>query len=99
MTCGIDKGLNMFELVGSSEILLHGDCLDLMKTIPDNSIDMVLTDPPYGTTACNWDSVIDFSLMWEQLKRIIKDNGAMAIFSSEPFTSALISSNFKGFKY
>ncbi|MFM2332341.1 MAG: Prochlorococcus phage [Pseudomonadota bacterium] len=79
--------------------LLHGDCLELMKTIPDNSVDMVLTDPPYGTTACKWDSVIDFDLMWQQLKRIIKPNGAIVLFGSQPFTSNLIMSNPKMFKY
>ena len=79
--------------------LLHGDCLELMKDIPDNSIDMVLTDPPYGTTACKWDTVIDFDLMWEQLKRITKDNGAICLFGSEPFSSALRMSNIKMFKY
>jgi len=79
--------------------LMHGDCLELMKSIPDNSIDMVLTDPPYGTTACKWDTVIDFDLMWEQLKRITKDNGAIALFGSEPFSSALRMSNIKMFKY
>jgi len=79
--------------------LLHGDCLKLMKDIPDNSIDCVLTDPPYGTTACKWDTVIDFGLMWEQLKRITKDNGAICLFGSEPFSSALRMSNIKMFKY
>jgi site-specific DNA-methyltransferase (adenine-specific) len=79
--------------------LMHGDCLELMKGIPDNSIDMVLTDPPYGTTACKWDTVIDFDLMWEQLKRITKDNGAICLFGSEPFSSALRMSNIKMFKY
>ena len=79
--------------------LLKGDCLELMKTIPDNSIDMVLTDPPYGTTACKWDTVIDFELMWKQLKRITKDNGAICLFESEPFSSALRVSNIKMFKY
>ena len=79
--------------------LLHGDCLELMKEIPDNSIDMVLTDPPYGTTQCKWDSVIPFDLMWEQLKRITKDNGAICLFGSEPFSSALRMSNIKMFKY
>lgn len=78
---------------------MHGDCLDLMKGIPGNSIDMVLTDPPYGTTACKWDIVIPLEPMWEQLKRIIKDNGAICLFGSEPFTSVLVSSNLKGFKY
>ena len=79
--------------------LLKGDCLELMKDIPDNSIDMVLTDPPYGTTACKWDSVIPFEPMWEQLKRITKDNGAICLFGSEPFSSALRMSNIKMFKY
>ena len=79
--------------------LLHGDCLELMKDIPDNSIDMVLTDPPYGTTACKWDTVIDFELMWKELKRITKDNGAICLFGSEPFSSALRMSNIKMFKY
>ena len=79
--------------------LMHGDCLELMKDIPDNSIDMVLTDPPYGTTACKWDTVIDFDLMWVQLKRITKDNGAIALFGSEPFSSFLRISNIKNYKY
>ena len=79
--------------------LMNGDCLDLMKSIPDSSVDMVLTDPPYGTTACKWDSVIDFDLMWLQLKRIIKPNGAIVLFGSEPFSSALRMSNIKQYKY
>ena len=79
--------------------LMHGDCLELMKNIPDQSVDMVLTDPPYGTTACKWDSVIPFEPMWEQLKRIIKLNGAIVLFGSEPFSSALRMSNIKQFKY
>jgi len=78
--------------------LLHGDCLELMKNITDNSVDMVLTDPPYGTTQCKWDSVIDFDPMWEQLKRITKDNGAICLFGKQPFTSNLIMSNPKMFK-
>jgi DNA modification methylase len=76
-----------------------GDCLEVMKTIKDNSIDAIITDPPYGTTACKWDSVIDFNLMWEQLNRIIKTNGAIVLFGSEPFSSALRMSNIKSFKY
>lgn len=78
---------------------MQGDCLELMKTIPDDSVDLILTDPPYGTTACKWDSVIDFGLMWSELKRIIKPNGAIVLFASQPFTSALIMSNPKEFKY
>lgn len=79
--------------------LLSGDCLELMKTIPDNSIDMVLTDPPYGTTACKWDTVIPFEPMWNELKRITKDNSAICLFGSEPFSSLLRVSNIKNFKY
>jgi len=79
--------------------LLKGDCLELMKSIPDGSIDAIITDPPYGTTACKWDSVIDFTLMWEQLNRIIKPNGAIVLFGSEPFSSALRMSNIKNYKY
>ena len=79
--------------------ILKGDCLELVKTIPDGSIDAIITDPPYGTTACKWDSVIDFDLMWEQLNRIIKPNGAIVLFGSEPFSSALRMSNIKSFKY
>jgi site-specific DNA-methyltransferase (adenine-specific) len=79
--------------------LRQGDCLEVMKSIPDSSVDAIITDPPYGTTACKWDSVIPFDLMWEQLNRIIKDNGAIVLFGSQPFTSALIMSNAKIFKY
>ncbi len=82
-----------------NEIYL-GDCLELMpKHIEDKSIDAIITDPPYGTTACKWDSVIDFELMWEQLNRIIKPNGAIVLFGSEPFSSALRMSNIKDYKY
>ena len=79
--------------------LYNGDCLELMKNIPDGSVDLVLTDPPYGTTACKWDSVISFEPMWEQLNRIFKPNGAICLFGSEPFSSALRMSNIKRFKY
>ena len=78
---------------------MQGDCLERMKEIPDGSVDMVLTDPPYGTTACKWDSVIPFEPMWEQLKRVTKKNGAIVMTASQPFTSALIMSNPKMFKY
>ena len=81
-------------------IQLHkGDCLEVMKQIPKESIDAIITDPPYGTTACKWDSVIPFDLMWEQLNRIIKPNGAIVLFGSEPFSSALRMSNIKNYKY
>ena len=79
--------------------LLNGDCLELMKKIPSSSIDAIITDPPYGTTDCKWDSVIPFDLMWEQLNRIIKPNGAIVLFGSEPFSSALRMSNIKNYKY
>ena len=79
--------------------LRQGDCLEVMKTIPEGSIDAIITDPPYGTTACKWDSVIPFEPMWEQLNRIIKPNGAIVLFGSEPFSSALRMSNIKSYKY
>ena len=75
-----------------------GDCLERMKEIPDGSVDMVLADPPYGTTACKWDSVIPLDKMWEQLKRIIKPNGAIVLFGAEPFTSVLVLSNVSSFR-
>ena len=79
--------------------LMQGDCLERMKEIESGSVDMILTDPPYGTTACKWDSIIPLGLMWEQLKRIIKPNGAIVMTASQPFTTTLISSNIKMFKY
>lgn len=79
--------------------LMNGNCLELLKTIPDKSVDIVLTDPPYGTTACKWDNVIPFEPMWEQLHRVTKDNGAICLFGSEPFSSHLRMSNIKRFKY
>jgi site-specific DNA-methyltransferase (adenine-specific) len=79
--------------------LYKGECLEVMKSIPDASIDAIITDPPYGTTACKWDSVIDFELMWGQLNRIIKPNGAIVLFGSEPFSSTLRVSNIKNYKY
>lgn len=79
--------------------LLHGDCLELMHDIPDGSIDMILCDLPYGTTACKWDTVIPFEPLWAHYKRIIKNNGAIVLFASQPFTSALVMSNPKWFKY
>jgi len=79
--------------------LINGECIEEMRKLPDNSIDLCLTDPPYGTTACKWDTVIPFEPMWEQLHRIVKDNGAICLFGSEPFSSALRMSNIKRFKY
>ena len=77
----------------------QGDCLELMKAIPDGSVDMVLCDLPYGTTACKWDTIIPFEPLWEQYKRIIKPNGAIVLTASQPFTSALVMSNVEMFKY
>jgi site-specific DNA-methyltransferase (adenine-specific) len=79
--------------------LINADCLEAMRDIPDGSVDMVLTDPPYGTTACKWDSVIPFAPMWEQLKRITKPNGAIVLTASQPFTSALGASNLPFLRY
>jgi len=83
---------------GKKEILL-GDCLELMKEIPNGSIDMILCDLPYGTTACKWDTIIPFDKLWEQYERIIKPNGAIVLTASQPFSSALVMSNPKLFKY
>ena len=79
--------------------LRHGDCLELMKDIPDKSIDMILCDLPYGTTACKWDKHINLKKLWIEYERIIKDNGIIALFSMEPFTSLLITSNLNMYKY
>jgi len=79
--------------------LIHGDCLEKMKDIPDKSIDMILCDLPYGTTACKWDTIIPFEPLWAQYKRLIKDNGAIVLTASQPFTSALVMSNPGWFKY
>ena len=79
--------------------LIQGECLEKMKDIPDKSIDMILCDLPYGTTACKWDVVIPFEPLWEQYKRIIKDRGAIVLFGSEPFSSYLRMSNIKQYKY
>ena len=81
--------------------LYKGDCLEVMdRMIAEGvKVDAIITDPPYGTTACKWDSVIDFELMWEQLNRIIKPNGAIVLFGSEPFSSALRMSNIRNYKY
>lgn len=80
-------------------VTLHnGDCLNIMPTLPDKSIDLILCDLPYGTTACKWDTVIPFEPLWEQYKRIIKPNGVIVLFGSQPFTTALIASNIKMFR-
>ena len=79
--------------------LIQGDCLEVMAGFESESVDMILCDPPYGTTQCKWDSIIPLEPMWEQLKRVIKPNGAIVITASQPFTSVLVSSNLKMFKY
>jgi len=89
--------LHIADVSGSA--LFQGDCLDIMPLIPDNSIDMILADLPYGTTACKWDTIIPFEPLWKQYKRIIKDNGAIVLTASQPFTSALVMSNPDWFKY
>ena len=77
--------------------LYHGDCLEIMPQL--EPVDLVLTDPPYGTTACSWDVALPFALMWERLNKVIKPNGAIILFGSEPFSSALRMSNIKNYKY
>ena len=80
-------------------MLYRGDCLELLPAIPDGSVDVVMADPPYQTTACAWDTMIPLEPMWAQLKRVIKKNGAIVMTASQPFTTTLISSNMKMFKY
>jgi len=80
-------------------ILFKGDCLERMAKFPDKSVDMILCDLPYGTTACKWDSIIPFELLWKQYERIIKDNGAIVLTASQPFTTKLIASNIDNFKH
>ena len=79
--------------------LLHGDCLDLMQALPDASVDMVLTDPPYGITRCKWDAPFSLPEMWAEYKRVCRENAAIVMFSAEPFTSALVMSNPAMFRY
>lgn len=79
--------------------LYQGDCLELMKDIPDKSVDIILCDLPYGTTQCKWDIIIPFQPLWEQYNRIIKEHGAILLFSSQPYTTDLIMSNRKMFRY
>ena len=79
--------------------LMHGDCLELMKDVPDQSVDMILCDLPYGTTACKWDTVIPFEPLWAQYRRVAKRNAAIVLTASQPFTTALIASNMREFRY
>ncbi len=80
-------------------VLVHADCFDVFPYIADKSVNLILCDLPYGTTACKWDSIIDLDLLWKEYKRIIKDNGAIVLTASQPFTTKLISSNYEMFKY
>jgi site-specific DNA-methyltransferase (adenine-specific) len=79
--------------------LLNGDCLELMNDIPDGSVDLILCDLPYGTTDCSWDSVLPFDKLWEQYDRVLKPDGAAVLFAAQPFTTQLIMSNRKAFRY
>lgn len=79
--------------------LYQGDCLEIMKTIPDKSVDLILCDLPYGTTALEWDIIIPFEPLWTEYKRLIKDKGAIVLTSVQPFTTKLIESNYDMFKY
>ena len=89
--CGEANGIKLY----------HGDCLEIMDKLIEQGvkIDMILTDPPYGTTVCKWNSVIPFEQMWDKINKLIKPNGAIALFGSEPFSSALRMSNINMFKY
>ncbi len=89
----------MWENLGSGVRVANGDCLEVMRDIPAKCVDMVLADPPYGTTACKWDSVIPFEPMWEALRRVTKPQAAIVLFGSEPFSSHLRLSNLPMFKY
>jgi len=85
--------------MSEASVLLYGDCLELMPSIPDGGVDMILCDLPYGTTACKWDTIIPFKLLWAEYERIIKPNGAIVLFGSQPFTSALVMSNPAWFRH
>lgn len=91
--------MNEFDFKNENLWLMKGDCLERMKEIPDGSVDMILADPPYGTTSCAWDSIIPLEPMWTQLKRIIKPNGAIVMTAAQPFTSILVCSNLSMFAY
>ena len=80
-------------------MIYNGDCLEIMPTLADKSVDMILCDLPYGTTACKWDTIIPFEPLWAQYKRLIKDNGAIVLTASQPFTSALVMSNVSDYEY
>jgi DNA modification methylase len=87
------------DAIVSKPVLLNGDCLKLMFDLPDNSVDMVCCDMPYGTTACKWDTVLPLDMLWHHYDRIVKNNGAIVLFCAQPFTSALVMSRPNLFKY
>lgn len=89
----------MIEVMMEVNKIYNMDCLEGMKTIPNGSVDMILCDLPYGTTRCNWDNIIPFEPLWDQYNRVIKENGAIVLFGSEPFSSMLRLSNLKNYKY
>ena len=82
-----------------NNIIYHGDCIERMKILPDNSVDMVLTDPPYGTTQNKWDTIVDMDAFWKEIKRVTKKNSAILIFTQMPFTATVVMSNSKMFRY
>lgn len=84
---------------GMNNMMFNSDCLEIMKLMPNDCVDMILCDPPYGTTACRWDTIIPFEPMWEQIKRIVKSNAAIVFTASQPFTSALVMSNPNMFRH
>lgn len=98
-TCSQQYVGSLADLHTDKYTLLYGDCLARMKEIPDGSVDMILCDLPYGTVSCKWDNVIPFEPLWKEYKRVAKDNAAIVLTSAEPFTSFLITSNVKMFKY
>jgi site-specific DNA-methyltransferase (adenine-specific) len=90
--------MNAPVVIGNA-VLYLGDCLEVMAGLPDASVDMILCDLPYGTTACKWDTVIPFDALWAQYRRVAKRNAAIVLTASQPFTTALISSNMREFRY
>jgi len=92
-----NKALHIAYVSGSA--LFNADCMDILPLIPDKSVQLILADLPYGTTACKWDTIIPFEPLWAQYERVIKDNGAIVLTASQPFTTVLINSNIKRFRY
>lgn len=91
--------MSVFEPINLATALFHGDCLEVMAGLPDASVDLILCDLPYGTTSCKWDTVIPFAPLWEQYRRVAKRNAAIVLTASQPFTTALIASNMRDFRY